>query len=353
MRQTAAWLRLIPIFLAALAIAGCDGNSNPTSPFGGGDPVLNDEYKTVDLDAENGGFTTADENPYYNSDAILKIETEAAEPDEEMPADGRILDGDPTYDVYFLRIAWGQLDGDSSNHVVTNWNGSVALDRGGIRVRRVIAFEGRDHLLPRADRRTLEFVSNTTVHYDGLLLAVYVPRNEMIAAINTITFTTPLFTKTYTVDVLDGLAEVFTVDDLGNQVSFRAAKRPAFPCLAGYMTGFWVVNSEGDRGAFGGVWAADDGRPTGYVRGFFGVNREGRHVLYGKFISLSGAFRGLMRGTYSMSSDGTGSYEGHWVNRAGLAEGTFDGKFFVGGPRRVGHFEGGWRTNCEDQTASR
>lgn len=351
MRHVAARLTLIPFFLAALMLAGCMEGSSPTSPSGGEDPVLNDAYKTADLDAEDGGFKTTDEEPYFGSSAILGVQEGEPEATDPVPSDAGALEIDPTYDVYYLRVAWGQLDGDSTNHVVTNWDGSVSVDRGAIRVQRVLFFEGRDHLLPRESRNTVEFVSNTTVHFDGLLLRIYVPNNELTAVVNTITLTTPLLTKTYDVTALDGLAEVFTVDDLGNQVSFRAAKRPPFPCLGGFLTGFWLMNEERTRGAFGGVWAADDGRPAGYLRGFFGVNSEGEHVLFGKYISLSGAFRGLLRGTYEMDAQGQGSFEGHWVNREGLAEGTFGGKFLVGGTARIGHFEGIWNTNCDDVTA--
>ena len=352
MRQIAARLTLFILLLAAPFVTGCLENTGPTGPGGSGDPVLNEGYENADLNAKDGGFTATDEEPYFGSAEILKAQEGEVDARDGLAFDGGLLEGDPSYDVYFLRIAWGRLDGDSANEVVTDWTGSVTLDRGAIKVERIILFEREqgDHILPREDRRRVDFVSHTARHFDGLLLRIYVPNSEGIALANTITFGTGPFSKTYEVSQLAGLAEVFTVDDLGNQVSFRAEKKPPLPCLAGYMAGFWLMNLEGTRGAFGGVWVADDGRPAGYLRGFFGVNAEGHRVLFGKWISLSGAFRGILRGTYDVSADGGGTFEGHWVNRSGFADGGFAGHFRIGEERRVGLFEGRWRTNCEAVT---
>lgn len=350
MRQIAARLTLFNLLLmAAPFVTGCLEGTGPTGPGNSEDPVLNEGYESADLDAENGGFTATDESPYFGSEAILKTQEGEVEAQDDLSYDGGLLEGDPAYDIYFLRIAWGQLDGDSASHARTDWTGSITLDRGAIKVERIILFERDqgDHVVPRVDRRLVEFVSHTTRHFDGLLLRVYVPKIDIAETLNTITFTTPKFSKTYEVSQLAGLAEVFTVDDLGNQVSFRGERVPPFPCLAGYMAGFWLMNLEGTRGAFGGVWVADDGRPAGYVRGFFGVNAEGQRVLIGKWISLSGAFRGLLRGTYEVNAEGGGTFEGHWVNRSGLASGGFSGHFRIGDDRRVGLFEGRWRTACE------
>ncbi len=355
MRQIAARLTLFILLLAAPFMTGCLEDSSPTGPDGSGDPVLNEGFENTDLNAKDGGFTATDENPYFGSEAVLKVQEGEVEAHDDLAYDGGLLEGDPSYDVYFLRIAWGQLDGDSANHVVTDWTGSVTLDRGAIKVERIILFEREqgDHLVPRVDRRLVEFASHTTRHFDGLLLRVYVPVVDIASTLNTITLTTPVFSKTYEVSQLAGLAEVFTVDELGNQVSFRAEKRPPLPCLAGYMAGFWLMNLEGTRGAFGGVWVADDGRPAGYLRGFFGVNAEGHRVLFGKWISLSGAFRGILRGTYEVNPEGGGTFEGHWVNRSGLAEGGFAGHFRIADDRRVGLFEGRWRTHCETDSPTR
>jgi hypothetical protein len=348
MRGIAARLTHTTLLTAALFLAGCMGSTSPTGPGSTGDPVFNEDYQSADLDAADGGFTATDESPYFGSEAIQKMQEGEVAANDDLAFDGGLLEGDPTYDVYFLRIAWGQLDGDSADGAGTDWSGSIALDRGAIKVERIIRFEREqgDHVVPREDRRKVEFVSHTRRGLDGLLLRVHVPQVD-IATPNMITLTTPVFTKSYEVGQLDGLAEVFTVDDLGNQVSFRAERIPPFPCLAGYMTGFWLMNHEGTRGAFGGVWVADDGRPAGYLRGVFGVNAEGKRVLFGKWISLSGAFRGILRGTYEVNAEGGGTFEGHWVNRFHQAEGGFAGHFRIREDRRAGLFEGRWRTKCD------
>lgn len=347
---------LVPILLAAIAFAGCLGDSNPAAP-GSGSPTDGDDtnLENVDLSSENGGYNEANEDPDSWSDAILKAE-ETVDATATVPLPGQAaLEADPSYEVYFLRIAWGQLDGDSSNTTPTDWSGSVSLDRGGLAVQRAICFEPNDYIVrPRMSRLSVEFVSETTVHYDGLLLRIYHPLDDTASTPNRITFQTGPFTQSFDVKDLDGLSVVYDVDALGNQVSFRGAKRPPLPCLNGYLVGFWMTNTEETRGRFGGVWVEQDGRAAGFLRGHFGVNDEGERVLFGKYISMAGHFKGILRGTYEPNGDGTGEFSGRWHGRGGRLEGEFSGTYSVGlatgqDPALLrGRFEGGWKTNCTE-----
>jgi hypothetical protein len=338
---------LVPLVIACVAFAGCLTDSDPGAPNDARDA---DDFESIDLASEDGGYTEQGEAPYFGDDDLAKAEVAALEPLEETVFDAESLESSPLHDVYYLRIAWGQLDGDSTNTTPTDWSGRITLVKGGVKIQRVIFFEGPDDQIvrPRTDRRIIEFVSTTTTHHDGLLLRIYDPLDDMLPVVNQITFETGPFTHTFDVASLDGLSEVFDVDALGNQVSFRGGKRPPAPCLKGYLTGFWGMNAEETRGRFGGVWVEQDGRVAGHVRGHFGVNDEGERVLFGKFISRNGAFMGRLRGTYEPNGDGTGSFTGQWLGRGHRLEGEFSGRYAVrpNVERMRGFFEGEWASKC-------
>lgn len=337
------------ILASAIGLAGCLGDSNPSSP--GNTDTTGDEFASLDLTSENGGYTQDAESPHFGDPILLKIEGEEEDALDELLVDEPSLEASPSFDVRFLRIAWGMLEGDSSNTVVTDWSGKITLLRGAMKVQRVIRFERPDDFIerPRDNRREVEFTSLTSVDHDGLLLRIYTPKDDADPVPNTITFSTGPLTKSYEIAQLDSLVEVIDVDALGNQVSFLSRVRPDMPCGNGYMNGFWRMNGESTRGGFGGVWVEADGRPAGFMRGHFGEKPDGTRVLFGKYISQSGDFRGILRGTYTLDGLGGGTFEGMWIGRGGRLDGKFSGVFQIGEAIDVkaGAFEGTWAANCE------
>ncbi len=346
MTRIFARFAILPVLFGAIALAGCLGDSNPASTSA----TNNDPIGSIDTESANGGYSETDEAPAFDDEAILKAEVIAEEPLANGVVGDALLEANPGYEVHFVRIAWGQLDGDSTSTSPTDWTGSVSVDRGAVKLVHTVFFERPwDHIvLPRTERKSLEFVSHTTVHFDGLLLRIYSPLNDSSGTSNTVTFATGPFSHTYELSELDSLSEVFDVDAIGNQVAFRGGMRPPPSCATGYMAGYWMMNRDATRGRFGGAWIEQDGRPRGHLRGHFGVNDAGERVLFGKFISASGEFRGTIRGTYEPNGDGTGTYSGVWMRRGGGIEGRFSGKYEIGGEgRRVhGFFEGGWSAAC-------
>ncbi len=337
------------VLAAAIGLAGCFGDSNPSSP--GNTDDTGDEFANLDLSSENGGYTQDTEPPHFGDPILLKIEGEEEDALDMGLLDEASLEASPSFDVHFLRIVWGILDDDSTDTGATDWSGSIALLRGAVKVQRVIRFErpGDSIQRPNGNRREINFTSTTSVDLDGLLLRIYTPKDDADPIPNTITFTTGPLTKSYEIAQLDSLAEVIDVDALGNQVSFLSRVRPAVPCGNGYMSGYWRMNGESNRGGFGGVWVEADGRPAGFMRGHFGEKEDGTRVLFGKYISASGDFRGLLRGTYTLDGLGGGTFEGMWIGRGGRLDGEFKGSFQVGDrlDLKSGSFEGAWSANCE------
>ncbi|MFN0152119.1 MAG: hypothetical protein ACKVU1_15565 [bacterium] len=340
------------VLAAAIGFAGCLGDSNPSSPANTDD--TGNEFENLDLSSENGGYTQDTESPNFGDPILLKIKNEEEDALDGGLVDEASLEASPSFDVHFLRIVWGVLDDDSTNTVATDWSGSISLLRGAVKVQRVIRFErpGDSIVRPDGNRREINFTSTTSVDHDGLLLRIYTPKDDADPIPNTITLTTGPLTKSYEIAQLDGLSEVIDVDALGNQVSFLSRARAALPCGNGYMRGYWRMNGESNRGAFGGVWVEADGRPAGFMRGHFGEKEDGTRVLFGKYISASGDFRGILRGTYTLDGLGGGAFEGMWIGRGGRLDGEFKGAFQVGERlgMKSGSFEGAWSANCEGDT---
>ncbi len=144
-------------------------------------PSQPESADTPNNSAEFGGYTATSEQPAFGSPEFASIETEAAgvEVSDPILATAEVMDmeRDPEARSYAVRIQWGRLDFDSTVTTVTDWSGSLSLNRGAEVVRRVIHFErGQDELLPRTDRRLIEWKSLTTVHNDGLLVEIFNPR---------------------------------------------------------------------------------------------------------------------------------------------------------------------------------
>jgi hypothetical protein len=334
------------LFLGSLAMTGCLGDSNPASPGNTSD----DEFDNLDLTSENGGYTEENEG-IPDDPTILKIKGEEEVAGDVTLVDESSLDVSPSYDVHFLRITWGMLERELGNTTETDWSGTISIDRGALKVERLISFEENEDWIvrPRESRQAVEFVSRTSMGSDGLVLKIYTPEVEpAMFPPNTITFTTGPLTKSYPIASLGEVNEVIEVDMAGNQVSFQGRQRTDGICVNGFTNGFWRMNEAGDRGRFGGVWVESDGAPVGYVRGHFGVNDQGQKVLFGKILTENGDFRGFLRGRYAVSELGGGSFEGSWVGALGRIEGKFEGMFRVNEKDgvQVGAYEGVWAGNC-------
>jgi hypothetical protein len=235
-------------------------------------------------------------------------------------------------------ILWGQLPADPNATVVRDWSGSLELNRGGMMIRRRIAFEQAtgDRVLPRTDRARIDFISRTRPAADGLVLTVVDPAPG----------TSPL-TLTYTptggqprVLELRELAEGPIVVDVGDGNRIIVSARDRDPCDHGIMRGRWHALDE-HHGAYLGIVADEDGAPIGHVRGIYGERKSGEQVFFGKFIGRDGKFRGILAGHYA-----DGEFQGRWLTRAG-EHGRLHGVYFRHESLRGGAFAARWgETSC-------
>jgi len=320
---------LLTLALAALVIVtGCSKETSSTAVTDTG---------TLNYEDEFGGYTTSDEAPGFGDETILNElsggSEEVVEPEPSMSPIFDSLDADENVNVYRMKILWGQLEGDSTAQDVIDWSGSLEIEYGAIRVATLVKFEGEDHLVrPRNDCTKLEWVSYTKPHYDGIMVFLYDSPDERAESENVVTFTTPEYTRTFSIDELESLSEIVDIDDAGNKISFESYFTSAQEQRNGFLEGRWVKKGL-QRGVFYGRFVAYDGRSMGHLRGHFGISRAGDQVFFGKWITAGGQFKGLLRGTWASEDPAAsidparGTFEGVWANRALTVNGQLGGKW--------------------------
>lgn len=322
-------MKIVPTSLAvvilgvALFWAGCSNDSSTSSEPSDG----------LNLTADFGGYDATDEAPAFG-DVEIASAMNGDEPVDDPIFAARDVDSLENLagrEVCTLAIRWGMLEFDSTVTTETDWTGGLELTHGYIHLNRLLRFErGQDYIVrPRTNRQTLEWVSKTSVSFDGVLVTVIippVPEGEDWSD-NSLTFKTGPYTREFHIDELAQLDEIVNVDNLGNQVSFNSMDVDLEPCGGGPLDGRWLLNPSGKNGNFYGRWMTEDGELGGHLRGHFGARPQGEMVFFGKIIAPNGQFRGLLRGTwgYDATDETTGWFDGVWAGRDGRPVGKLSG----------------------------
>jgi len=308
-------------------------------------PAVPATSDALNLTAQFGGYTATDEPATFGDpeiESMMGQDPEAMDP-AFMHGEADSLRGMRDATVYALAIRWGMLELDSTVTQTTDWSGSLTLTHGVVHAVRTIQFEERqDHIVrPRPNRQTLEWVSATSVSFDGLMLTIIVPPAPPDSdwSNNQLNFQTGPYSRTFTLSELDHLNEIIDVGTEGNQVAFNAINVTADSCGSGQLEGRWVLNPSHRNGHFLGKWMSDDGLVLGHLRGHFGTRPDSGKMFFGKYIGLDGRFRGLIRGTWGLDpGDST--------------KGWFDGIFAGRAGRTLGELHGQWGSLPADSTAT-
>jgi hypothetical protein len=337
MKKYILLLLLIFSLSVLLIIGGCSKNS-PTEP--------NPNGEATELDEPYGGFDTSDELLAFGDSELSVAFSDDDNVDDLMTLDPTFTNEvvSDTVNAYYIRITWGLLEGDSTATEVINWDGSATITRGKLGIMKTILFEGDDHIvLPRSDRRTVQWVSNTVPHYDGILLVIV--DKDTLNVPGEFTFSTSRYSKTFSFAELDSLELIETVTPQGHQVSIQAYCKQIIPLGGGFLEGKWLKNRE-HGGVFKGRWINNVGTRVGHLKGIWGVNRIGEKVFFGKYVNLSGQFGGLLAGNwgYNDQSETNGWLKGRWVNRSLNKIGTLEGYWKAKeDSTQHGFFHGKWR----------
>jgi hypothetical protein len=322
--------------------------------------------QSMDLDDPYGGFNFGDEAAAFGDNALTTDygPASSAEYDDPMTddadvANARARDARRRY----LMITWGNLRADTLIDFPTDWSGSLRVKNGFVVLKRTIRFDPRDEILPRTSRDTLEWISHTQPHFDGILVAIHrVPCDTAATSVGVadttdracipepieVTFDTGPLTISFTQEELADLHEVIRVDDAGNAVAFNTIVVEPHPCPGGFLAGQWRNVDDRPGGVFRGKWISHNGVHMGYLRGFYGVNSRGHKVFFGKWVTEGGRFQGLLRGRYDRFGDRPGGwFAGEWVERDLRVHGALRGVWVAGDdPGGRGYFRGIWSRRC-------
>jgi hypothetical protein len=370
-------LPVLTLGVLALVVAGCSHKTptQPTTPSNS----LSDQF---------GGYTTSPEAPGFGNPALTSSAStgEVAYNDPmATSATADSLSKDSAAGIYSLRVVWGRLRRDSTVTAVTDWSGSLSITRGLELLRRTIRFEAGDSILTRTDPKEIQWVSHTTVASDGIAVDLIVPRMGTVydttvtinvdslgdttttIAVDTIppqpvmvTFDTPPYSHTFDIREFAMLDTIVYLSD-SNAIAFHALRLERIPCPRGFLVGKWTFDST-DFGGFQGTWMSPQFAIMGSFDGSFGLNDSSKMIFFGKWIDNSGAFQGLLRGTWGYKPNwhanmrafmraGGWFYGGVYSSDATLI-GRLKGKFLGAGiiDTSGGFMAGRWKINCPDQS---
>ncbi len=339
------------LFIALLmgfTLTGCD--KAPSTP----DTETTFEEE-INLDLEYGGLDTSDEAPGFGDPAMINDFADDQDVNEPLSTDAETvadMDND-AIPAYFVRVTWGQLEGDSTITETTDFSGYAELNKGTLAVLKTIRFEDQDHLnLPRESRQRVDFTSIVSVHYDGLLLVV-IDNDDSTDAEGTLTLNLGSWSRTFSFSELDSTEYLEAVDELGNEVSVVSRSREVRPFAGGFLAGRWIKDGD-NRGRFQGRWINSTGTNAGFLKGAFGINRHGLKVAFGKYIHIDGSFGGLLAGEwgYRGVSKQRGWFNGRWVDADRVTRGSFKAQWKSGRPGSGrGYFHGRWQKRDDGSTS--
>ena len=352
--KKALFLSALIVLAGILILSGCSKESLGTKATETG----------LNYEDDFGGYNTSDEAPGFGDEVIIDEMTEDAEietsddPDLNPIAALDSIDRCGNVRIYYMKILWGMLEYDSTVTDVTDWSGSLTIDRGGIKLVSKIRFEWPgDHIVrPRTDPKKLEWVSYTMPHFDGIGIILYDVSNstDSTDTENTVTFKTGPYERTFTMSELDSLSEIVEVDEIGNKISFDAYYVPEPDCENGFLRGRWIKKGP-RRGVFFGKWINWNGVSRGHLRGHWGINNAGDRVFFGKWISRIGIFKGLLKGTwdYDPATDAAnplkGSFRGVWADKHFVVKGKLGGVWASVPPSTDNNGNNGNMTGKDDE----
>jgi hypothetical protein len=316
-----------------------------------------------DISEDFGGFTTADESPYFgDADLAAKLSEDSAYDDSllnDPEVDSAV--SDTSGGIYAFRVVWGKLSYDSSVTVLTDWSGSLEISHGFEILRRIINFEPfQDYIHPRTDPRIIEWTSKTSTYHDGIFANFYIPASDSDSAV-VITLNAGPFSAAFSLSDLDYLDTVYYLPD-SNAVAIHAFKFEWHDCPKGFLAGHWGIDSSG-QGIFYGLWTTYNGLILGHLKGIWGVKDSSgnlQNLFYGKYIDLSGNFQGLLKGNYYphpnvYASDmarkrAGGWFDGDFYDANGVASGELRGRYKSRpwNESGTGFFHGWWKSNCSN-----
>lgn len=350
------WMTALGI--VAMALVGCEGGAPETTTAEA--PTLAQDdgagelaFAGLALEQDNGGIdldAPPSAEDWEAMDPASFGEDELAELDGidlPDPADEPgVKEGNAA--AFSLFAVWGHKHLTKDFGEPTDWSGSFSVSAGAIKVARVIRFDKGDALVPDGDPRAVTFQSVTGPHHDGLLLRIVVPK-AALADKAMLTIDAGPVQMALSLESLDGLQEVITVDELGNRMVLVGERHELDgACPKGLVGGYWKRLSP-KGGVFGGKWMAVNGDADGKVYGIWGTRKNGKRVFFGVYAS-NGAPKGMIAGRWQAfpEAGAGGTMQGHWIGTDGAVHGMLKGVYGGGEAEGDGKgtFQAVWKEAC-------
>ncbi|UCH89000.1 MAG: hypothetical protein JSV49_12335, partial [Thermoplasmata archaeon] len=133
----------------------------------------------------------------------------------------------PKMKFMVLGIRFGQLECNDDIDALAKWDGFIQVTKGHIIPIRTVAFEMKgeyemgcdDYLYPQENPLTVEWRASTIPCWDGLIVLIAVPEKAEPAP--HVTIHTAKWESVFTFRELVDFHEIYTVDDLGNEVEIK------------------------------------------------------------------------------------------------------------------------------------
>jgi hypothetical protein len=349
------------LLAAGLVFFGGCGNEKSTTGPG---PVAQENPNLTD---PTGGLSSSDEQPAFGDQSLVTAAGEEESQQDVIAQDPTVTDIESgrltSARIYAVTILWGMLQEPGSAGSIGapdgnqyDWSGTLSVNRGAVVLRSVVSFEqpGDHMILPRPDRRTLEWASFTGEGFDGIRLLVYELPSPGAAENDSLFLDMPMYKQGFLLSDLAGMDSLVTVDQIGNGVRIESFLTEPASQARGFLRGFWGTIAAGDSlGSFKGVWISDRGGVSGYLRGHYGINSSGDRVFFGKYVNSSGAFEGFIKGTWgtngpdpAMLAGSAGWFAGRWSDARLSEKGQLRGRW-RSPTDRVGFFDGRWCMGCD------
>jgi hypothetical protein len=348
---------LIAAVPTAFAISACDGATDANNPSNTNEVAVAGFALSADDESDDGFDADADYTPILDElDTEVEDDGSDTPPADEVDTEPAPTEG-PDRIARTVLISWGQPRlNPAMAETRTAWNGRVTTDVGAMRILRTVQFErgelGSDHLVRDEDPQSVSFETTTTVHHDGILVRLVLPRDPS-AVTGNFTFETDHFTQTVPLAaIIRGGQHAFRADDLGNGVVIGS--HLPHRCPNGMTRLRWERRNE-RGGVVGGKFFGPDGEVAGYVVGLWG-EVDGRRRIKGAVLGADRAWRGTLKGSWrpfpaEADRDG-GAFRGLWLGPAGAVRGVIGGLYSIGDEVAEGSAHGFWRLACEGAALS-
>lgn len=302
-----------------LLIAGCSEKS--TTPTIDNGATYTEYYLDLDLQSLADSTFALEEELLYNP------------PNQD--SDPNLLPVGQ-YERYCVEIIWGCLDNTShSQPPEMDWSGALVTGvEDAVFPASLIDFEeGQDSLLIMNTINTVSWISRTNGDFDGIVFDFYFNTDICYFVSPEIRFKTLAYENSWYVGELDGLEEVYQVDNV-HKVAIKAKKVSDGDCPNGRLAGKWI-HKDRNNGFFYGKWMTEFCSISGYLFGKFWTEENGDRLFRGYWLGLNKCLKGYFDGKWEYSEDPAVS-----VSNYCYPKGYFKGRFTDRNSSYIGHLEG-------------